>query len=109
MEIPGYLHPQVAQLLSIETENALSKSYWVVILGLKPIIDGDQYCFLWGEDLHSGVCAFGETPLKAMQNFDIEMHNALQKRNVLSKNKCSDGTKQPEGGCFGCEEGDLCA
>ena len=25
-----------------------------------------------------------------------------------SENKCSDGTKIPEGGCFGCEEGSLC-
>lgn len=24
-------------------------------------------------------------------------------------NKCEDGTKIPNGGCFGCEEGDLCA
>ncbi len=24
------------------------------------------------------------------------------------ENKCSDGTKIPEGGCFGCEEGSLC-
>jgi len=26
-----------------------------------------------------------------------------------TKNKCADGTKIPNGGCFGCEEGDLCA
>ena len=25
-----------------------------------------------------------------------------------STNKCSDGTKIPEGGCFGCGEGSLC-
>ncbi len=25
-----------------------------------------------------------------------------------TENKCSDGTKIPEGGCFGCGEGDLC-
>lgn len=24
-------------------------------------------------------------------------------------NKYENGTKQPDGGCFGCEEGDLCA
>ena len=26
----------------------------------------------------------------------------------LTDNKCSDSTKQPEGGCFGCGEGSLC-
>ena len=25
------------------------------------------------------------------------------------ENKCGNGTKIPDGGCFGCEEGDLCA
>ena len=25
-----------------------------------------------------------------------------------STNKCGDGTKIPEGGCFGCAEGKLC-
>ena len=24
------------------------------------------------------------------------------------ENKCENGTKIPEGGCFGCSEGDLC-
>lgn len=26
----------------------------------------------------------------------------------LTDNRCSDGTKIPDGGCFGCEEGSLC-
>ena len=26
-----------------------------------------------------------------------------------STNKCKNGTKIPNGGCFGCGEGDLCA
>lgn len=76
MEIPAYLHERVAQLINIETETAISKSHWVVILGLQPIIDGDQYCFLWGE-LPSGVCGFGKTPLEAMCDFDIEMLKVL--------------------------------
>ncbi len=26
----------------------------------------------------------------------------------LTENKCEDGTKQPDGGCYGCPEGSLC-
>jgi len=33
-------------------------------------IDGNQYCALFGADLQSGVAGFGDTPEKAMQDFD---------------------------------------
>ncbi len=32
--------------------------------------DGDQWCALLGDDLQSGVCGFGESPAKAMWDFD---------------------------------------
>lgn len=32
--------------------------------------DGDQWCALYGDDLQSGVCGFGDTPIKAMEDFD---------------------------------------
>jgi hypothetical protein len=32
--------------------------------------DGTKWCALYGEDLQSGVAGFGDTPDKAMQDFD---------------------------------------
>lgn len=34
--------------------------------------DGNQWCALFGEDIQSGVCGFGESPEKAFTNFDNE-------------------------------------
>ncbi len=39
-------------------------------LGIKPYMDGNQWCFLFGEDIQSGVVGFGETPYKAMLDFN---------------------------------------
>lgn len=33
-------------------------------------IDGDQWCALYGENLQDGVAGFGDTPAKAMTDFD---------------------------------------
>ena len=32
--------------------------------------DGNQWCALYGEDLQSGICGFGDTPEKAALAFD---------------------------------------
>ena len=40
-------------------------------------IDGNQWCALYGEDLQSGVAGFGDTPDKAMDNFDENWHKKL--------------------------------
>ena len=37
--------------------------------------DGDQWCALYGDDLYNGVAGFGDTPAKAMINFDIAWLN----------------------------------
>ena len=41
----------------------------VMTLGLFPFKDGDQWCFLWGENLHSGVFGFGDTVMLACFDF----------------------------------------
>ena len=45
---------------------------------LRPSIypDGNQWCVLLGEDLQSGVCAFGDTPAKAALEFDAQWMTA---------------------------------
>jgi hypothetical protein len=37
--------------------------------------DGDQWCALYGDDIQSGVCGFGETPEAAMAAFDKAWHD----------------------------------
>ena len=33
-------------------------------------VDGNQFCVLYGTDLQSGIAGFGDTPDKAMRDFD---------------------------------------
>jgi len=37
--------------------------------------DGDQWCALFGEDIQEGICGFGDTPNRAMTQFDIQWLN----------------------------------
>lgn len=37
-------------------------------------IDGDQWCALYGDNLQDGVAGFGDTPDKAMRNFDLNWY-----------------------------------
>lgn len=38
-------------------------------LGIKPFKDGNQWCFLYGENIQEGVCGFGDTIYKAAWDF----------------------------------------
>lgn len=35
-------------------------------------IDGNQWCALYGDDLQNGVAGFGDSPDKAMRDFDAQ-------------------------------------
>ena len=43
-----------------------------VLFRPKLFIDGDQWCALYGADLQEGVAGFGDSPTKAMWDFDRE-------------------------------------
>ena len=38
--------------------------------------DGNQWCALYGDNLQTGVCGFGDTPEKAAVAFDLAWLNA---------------------------------
>lgn len=78
LRVPGHLEPHVGQLIGIETDTAIRRSMWVVILGLKPTVDGEQFCFLWGENIQDGVCGFGATPIAAAEDFDSAMYRTTK-------------------------------
>jgi hypothetical protein len=44
----------------------------------RPVIsmDGNQWCALYGDNLQDGVAGFGDTPAKAMDDFDKQWHSA---------------------------------
>lgn len=39
-------------------------------------LDGNQWCALYGVDLQCGIAGFGDTPAKAMEDFDHQWLNA---------------------------------
>jgi len=74
MQVPEFLESRAAELMAVEFDGADKRRNWVVVLGLTPRLDGDQFCFLWGKDLQSGVAGFGATPREAMLAFDSAMY-----------------------------------
>jgi len=43
----------------------------------KLTIDGNQWCALYGNNLHDGVAGFGDSPAKAMADFDRNWGTSL--------------------------------
>ncbi len=49
----------------------------VVMFKPKLSIDGDQYCWLLGDNLQDGVAGFGESPYLAALDFNANFHKKL--------------------------------
>lgn len=47
---------------------------------MKPSIqpNGNQWCVLYGKDIQSGICGFGDTPELAAKDFDKEWNSAVR-------------------------------
>ena len=41
----------------------------IAALGIKPYKDGNQWCYLYGQNLQEGVCGFGSTIDEAAWDF----------------------------------------
>ena len=48
---------------------------------LKPklFIDGDQWCCMYGENLQDGISGFGDTPKKAVSDWNKQWNKPLRK------------------------------
>lgn len=55
-----------------------------ILLKPKLTLDGGQWCALYGENLMDGVCAFGNSPYEAYQNFDWAWEKNLKQKEVQS-------------------------
>ena len=49
----------------------------------KIFIDGNQWCALYGDNLHEGVAGFGDSPTKAMWDFDLAWNKDLPHNSEL--------------------------
>lgn len=59
-----------SQVNLIETHHAYTQ-IWTAItaLGIKPFKDGNQWCFLYGENLQEGIAGFGDSIADAAWDF----------------------------------------
>lgn len=48
-----------------------------ILMRPKLFIDGDQWCALYGADLQEGVAGFGDSPGRALADFDKNMCTVL--------------------------------
>ncbi len=61
------------QNIQSETESAFN------YLRPKMVRDGNQWCALYGEDIQSGVCGFGDSPQLAKEEFDRAWHKKIER------------------------------
>ena len=60
-----------ASLLNLRDELIVESAEIELALKFNPkfTIDGNQYCYLYGDDLQTGISGFGDTVLLALLNF----------------------------------------
>ena len=68
------LHQEKMNIVVEEAEmNLIAK------LGLKPQKDGNQFSFLYGDNLQEGIAGFGKTVYKAMLDFNKNFYREKAK------------------------------
>jgi len=55
----------------------------VTIFNAKLTIDGNQYCWLHGDNLQDGIAGFGDSPYLAALDFNKNFHRPLSKAGAL--------------------------
>lgn len=48
-------------------------------LGLVPFQDGNRWCVLWGSNIQDGISGFGDTPDKAILDFNAAFFRVADK------------------------------
>lgn len=51
---------------------------WAVVLRARIFKDGNKWCCLYGEDLQVGISGFGDTPERAVEDFETHFTMAKQ-------------------------------
>lgn len=72
----SFLLSQLGHNASLQQEtamgNLITEGEYKIFAMLKPKIykDGNAWCVLYGDNIHAGICGFGETPYKAVLAFN---------------------------------------
>lgn len=69
------MHAQEAAMSQHNVEIERGRPF--VIYGARVFRDGNQWCALLGEDIITGVTAFGASPSEAVNNFDKAWHKEI--------------------------------
>lgn len=80
MEVPEHLVCVASNILADEAITAGIKMSPHYLYRPRLSIDGNQWCALYGEDLQDGVAGFGDSPAKAMADFDKNWQQDLPER-----------------------------
>ena len=51
-----------------------------ILLGCTLLRDGNQWCVLYGKDLQEGIAGFGDSPMKAIWDFNKQFKSTIEKR-----------------------------
>jgi len=65
-----------------EAEESRSELALISELGLEPIRDQNQYCFLWGKDLQSGIAGYGGSVAEAVIDFNKNYYKDFSKKKM---------------------------
>lgn len=70
------------QYWASELSRSIQTEEYALFAQLKPSIqvDGDQWCVLYGKDLHDGIAGFGDTPYLAILAWNKEWHREIEKQ-----------------------------
>ena len=68
---------QMAGQAAIEAASEYTKPS--VVFKPRIMIDGNQWCALYGDNLQDGVAGFGKSPAEAMREFDRAWYAELEK------------------------------
>lgn len=71
----GRLDSHLGEIAECNRRSQFFLSSACVAFGAKLSVDGNQFCFLLGDNLQSGIAGFGSTPAEAMIDFDNNFHN----------------------------------
>lgn len=60
----------------VRSQTAQEQSEFNLFSMLKPALkrDGNQWCVLYGKNLQEGICGFGESPHKAIMDFNMQWY-----------------------------------
>lgn len=73
VEAIGAINEVKSEVLAYLQDMALTTM--IKTLGLIPYKDGNQWCVRWGENIQEGICGFGDTPMKAIADFNYHLNH----------------------------------